>query len=631
MGKLEELEEELYGKEAAAGASRVPRHPVFPSVGHALRTSWDAENPRPGMLSRMPFSKMTAIAILAGVLFVAGAGIFAFLYLGSDRREAAVVIEGRDDVEAGERAGIPVIVRNVSSEPLYEADLMMTFPSDVLVQDGSGQFVPVSSRLVRRIGTLEPGEEQRIEFTAQFFGREGDEKVIGASLAYRPGALRARFSSAAEKNVRIARVPLAIAWDIPAHVSPGLEVPVAVRYSSHARLPLDDLWLRLDYPPGFTVKETVPAASSTEALWRVGTLSPGAEQRVLLKAVFGNAGGDMQSLRAGLGTYDERTKEWKPWLESSREITLAASPFLLEGTIEGAREGIVKPGALLSLAVRYRNRSGVPVKNITVRAALAGDVVDFSTLSIGDGGVFDGAEKRIVWGPGGTDILREVLPGAEGVVHLSARARPRPMVRSAADKNLTVGLTTHIETASTPSELEGSVLSPDDSVVFKVSTVVLVSGRSVFRTSPIPNTGPLPPKVGEKTTYTIVWEARNFTNEIEGAELRASLPPNVRWEGVVSPRDADIRFDAPSGEVRWRIGRILPGTGVLTPGRIGAFQVSLIPSEVDVGTSPALVGDAHFSGRDMFTDEEIKIEMRGVDTQLSEDPLVTGAERTVVR
>ncbi len=257
--------------------------------------------------------------------------------------------------------------------------------------------------------------------------------------------------------------------------------------------------------------------------------------------------------------------------------------------------------------------------------------MDPSTLSIEDGGVFDFGSRAVVWGPGGTEQLREVVPGQAGEFHFRVGTRERPAVRTAADKNFIVRVKAAISSPRPPKELEGAELSPEDVVEFKVATTVLFSGRAVFRTSPIPNAGPLPPKVGEKTSYVVVWELRNLSNEVENAEVKTSLPPNVRWEEVVSPQDAEVRFDPASGEVRWRIGKVEAGTGVLTPARRAAFQVAIIPSEIDVGKSPALTTESRFSGRDTFTGEEIVLQTDALSTKLSDDPAAKREEWTVAR
>lgn len=631
MGKLEELEEELYGAESDPGASRRKRQfIVFPS-GKNVETSWDVYAPRPGLFRRLAISRTVALFFLGGLVFIVGIGIFVSLYLGSDRREAEVAIASRDPVEGGESFTLPITFRNIASVTLEEAELAVILPPDSFIRDESGIERAAPPRVIRRIGTLEPGEEGKIEFTVRLFGREGEGKDITAQLLYRPSGLRARFSSQSAKRVTIGRVPLVLYWEMPETVSPRQEVSVTLRASSQARVPFENLWLRLDYPPGFAVASALPEPTTGDALWNIGTLAPGEEKMITLKARFGGAGGETQSLHAGLGAFNEFTKEWKPWRESAREVKLSAAPFLLETTLEGRREGVVRPGSPMGIALRYHNRSSVPVKDISIRAALEGEIIDPASLSIGEGGVFDFSTKAIVWGPGGTEALREVAPDRGGELHIQTRARERPVMHTSADKNLTVKIRAHIEAPRLPQELAGGELAPDDAVEFKVATIALVSGRAVHRTSPIPNTGSLPPKVGEKTTYTIVWEARNFTNEIENGVIRASLPPNVRWEGVVSPQDAGVRFDQAGSAVQWQIGKIAPGTGVVAPARIAAFQISVIPSEIDAGKIMTLATDVRFSGRDAFTGEEISLGMDNLDIQLKDDPATNPVEWTVAK
>ncbi len=631
MGKLEELEEELYDKETDPGAERRKRQfIVFPS-GKNVQTSWGAYAPRRGIFRHLAIPKATAVVLLGAFLFLAGAAVFVFVYLGSERREAEVIIASRDLIEGGESFTLPVTFRNIASVQLEEAELAVTLPPNSFIRDESGLERPAPGRIVRRIGTLVPGEEGKSEFIIRLFGREGEEKEIAVQLLYRPAGLRARFSSQSIKRVTISRVPLVLYWEIPETVSVRQEIPVTLRASSQAQIPFGNLWLRLDYPSGLALVSALPPANTGDTLWNIGTLAPGEEKAIVLKVRFGGAGGETQSLHAGLGAFNELTKEWRPWRESTREVKISAAPFLLESTLEGRREGTVKPGDLMNVAIRYHNRSSVPVKDISIRAALEGDIIDPASLSIGDGGVFDFSSQTIVWGPSGTEALKEVRFDSGGELHFQIKARERPLVRTSADKNLTIKIRTRIEAPRLPQELEGSQLSPDDAVEFKVATIALASGRAVHRTSPIPNSGPLPPRVGEKTTYTVVWEARSFTNEVENARISASLPPNVRWEGIVSPQDAGIRFDQAAGAVQWQIGKIPPGTGVLSPARIGAFQVSVIPSEIDAGKALALVTDPRFSGRDTFTGEEIVLQMDNLDIRLKDDPATNPAEWVVAR
>lgn len=632
MSKLDELEEDLYGNDpSAAAARRKPSSPLVSSRTEVRRGWSGGEPPLAGTAPRRPLKKMIIIAVAGIALFVAGGLVFTYLYLGADRREAEIAVAGPDRIEAGQAVTIPITVHNISASLLEDADLAITLPPSAVVKDASGFEHPASARAVTHIGTLAAGDTRTQEITLRLFGREGEIQEITASLLYRPVALSAQFSSQTKKEITISRVPLEVFWDMPETISARQQVDMRVRLSSQATIPFGGLWLRLDYPPGFTLVSADPKPTADNALWKIETLDPGKEETIALAGSFDGTSGEVKALRAGLGSFNELTREWTPWREGAKEITLSSSPFLLTAAIQGRRDGVIRPGEHMDITVHYENHSAVPVKNVSVRAALVGSIADVPNIAISDGGVFDGASSAVVWGPGGTPTLREVTPGGGGDLHINVDAKARPVMRSAADTRLTLRVAVSIASASTPDELRGVVLSPDDVVEVKVATLALVSGRAVFRSSPLLNIGPLPPRVGQKTLYTILWEARNFTNDLENAELRASLPPNIRWVGAIFPASAQVSFDPSASEVRWRIGKLAAGIGVLAPAATAAFQVAVTPSSTDVSKPMILTGEAQFSGRDTFTGEDITGRIDAFTTELQNDPATAPDDWRVVK
>ncbi|MFY9463201.1 MAG: hypothetical protein WAP52_03385 [Candidatus Sungiibacteriota bacterium] len=634
MSKLDELEEDLYGNDPTAAARRrKPGAPLAPSRTQ-IRSGWEGGGQAPALLlsaSRRPMKKIIMIGAAGVLLFAAGGIALIYFYLGVDRREAEVIIGGPDSIEAGQAVTIPITVRNISATALEDANLALTIPAGAIIKDASGLERAAESRTITHIGTLAPGDTQTQEITLRLFGHEREEQEVTAVLLYRPANLSAQFSSQGSRRIVIDRVPLELFWDVPEKVSARQQVSIVLRLSSQARMPFGGLWLRADYPPGFTLASADPKPAVGDALWKIDTLDTGKEETITITGAFDGTSGEIKAFRAGLGSFNELTKEWKPWRESAKEIMLSSSPLLLAVTIQGKREGVIRPGERIDIAIHYENRSTVPIKNISLHAAIEGAIADVPSMMIANGGVFNAAIGAVVWGPGGTPQLREVAPGAGGDLSVSISTKPRPVMRSADDKNLLLRVVASITSADAPEELRGVLLSADDVVAVKVATIALVSGRAAFRSSPIFNTGSLPPKVGQKTSYTIIWEARNFTNDIENAELRASLPPNIQWAGATFPASAQISFDSAASEVRWRIGKLPAGTGVITPSLTAAFQVSITPSSVDIGKYLTIASDAQFTGRDTFTGEDITGRIDAFTTELHDDQATAPDDWRVIK
>jgi len=495
------------------------------------------------------------------------------------------------------------------------------------------------ARITRQIHDLSPGEEGVVEIKVRIFGREGEEKIVSSALLYRPENLRARFSVRAEERFLISRVPLVVSWTLPGVLSRGQEAIFSVHYASNAEVPFENMYLRLDYPPGFTFKKGSPPPKIGENIWSLGTFNPGTSGEISLGGVISGGEGEIKAFKAGLGILDESTKEWNAYSESVGETKIAVTPLFVGATLKRPTENIIHPGDSLLFAVRYKNNTNFVLRNVSLRAFLemlpfpdsSSGFLEKSSLSVDKGGVFNSSEGAVIWAPANVEELREVAPGEEGDFSFSLHTKDRPPLRGERDKNLSVRLRVKIDSVGIPPELAGLDLASEEITEYKVGSLVLFGGRSLYRSSPIVNSGAFPPRVGEKTTYTVQWEVRNFTNDLRDVEIKTTLPPNIFWESVTFPQGEKITFESSSGEIKWRIGEVKAATGVLAPALVGAFQVSLVPSEADAGRAPTLLNDSVLGATDLFTGEKITKEVRALTTELREDPTTTVNEWRVMK
>src|SRR5690606_36507934 len=79
--------------------------------------------------------------------------------------------------------------------------------------------------------------------------------------------------------------------------------------------------------------------------------------------------------------------------------------------------------------------------------------------------------------------------------------------------------------------------------------------------SPITNTGPMPPQVGQETTYTIRWNISNSTNVLNNATVRTVLPTGIVWKDVVVPQSERslMQYNTVTREIVWNAGTIPVG------------------------------------------------------------------------
>lgn len=622
MAKLEDLEGELYREEGKEELEKRRQKKFFLSLPSTrLPHAWSGDGSKESY-PRMAIMRGRAAKILLGIfltLAVTAGALFLFLYFGSRPQEVSLRIEAREEIESGETLTISIPYKNISRAPLREVELTIILPPGTRIKEGGTEY-EAPLRIPKSISDLAPGEERLEELTVRMFGREKEEGRVDVELGYRPENVGARFTADASKMFRIVRVPLGITWEIPDTLAQGQDVDLLVRYSSNSRDTFSDLALRLDFPPGFTFKEASPKQSDT-GIWNIGNLRAGGSGVVTIRGTVTGDEGEIKTFRGGIGVYHYDSKSWTPYYDSFYETKIAVTPLFVRGQLERSQETAVNPGDQLRFTIHYQNNTLFPLKDVSVRTQIDGAILELKTMTIGQGGVFDFPTRSIVWGPANFEGLREVPPGGAGDLSFSLFTKETPIVKSTADRELVIRLTSHIEASGIPQDLIGTDLTHDDSAEFKVNSKVIFDGKALYTSSALKNSGPVPPRVGQKTTYAVLWEIRNFTNDLKNAEVTATLPPNVKWEGVFVPTDAQISYNESSGEIRWKIGTIRSGRGVLEPALTAAFRVAVIPSEVDLGNVITLVNHSTLSAEDGFTGSAIEKTLPAFTTYIPDDPV----------
>jgi hypothetical protein len=166
-------------------------------------------------------------------------------------------------------------------------------------------------------------------------------------------------------------------------------------------------------------------------------------------------------------------------------------------------------------------------------------------------------------------------------------------------------------------------ISVTGEVSAKVRTELRVSSRVYFRDPQgiIRNSGPLPPKVGEPTTYTAYWHVSNPANDAENVVVRTVLPAGISWTGEIHVPFGSIEpvYNDRTGEVAWSIGRVPAGAGITSPAFQAYFQVAAVPSVNQVGNLISILNETEFSGRDVFTGIDLAGKVPEIRSNLPDD------------
>lgn len=565
-----------------------------------------------------------------GVVALIGAAL-AFVFLGErasvTKDNIFLVIEAPSKITVGEEVPFEVRFRNNNSIPLESVDIIFEYPEGARPLFGEppreGSFRERVS-----IGRLMPNEEHRESFKAFLFGNEGDTLTARATLEYRPQNSSARFGKDIAFDISVERSPVGVVIGIPNDATSGQEIEIVIDYVSTTESLLKNVSLDILYPSGFTFSSASLAPSKDNNLWYLGDVPSGGDGTIRIRGtIVGNAD-ESKLFTARVGLHDDETSGWSSYGQALKSLVMRDTLLAVAvGVNETQRDGAL-PGHTVNVTITWQNNLPVSARNVVLEAKLLGEAIDYARVR-SQTGSYDSAKRQVVWTASQIPEFRFMGPGETGSVEIAVPIQSSLPVKTLKDKNFVARVEAVLYTNTVPEGFAGVETAGSGAVSVNVITQMGFVSRGLYRSGVLKNTGPLPPRVEQETTYTVMWSLTSSANDIEGVTVQTSLPANVEWKNVINPSGEHVTYDSDTREVVWDAGFVVAGTGYTRPAREVSFQVGIVPGVSDIGRSPALTGDVVASGRDTFTGFVLEESATSITTRLSGDPSVAVHEYSV--
>jgi hypothetical protein len=147
--------------------------------------------------------------------------------------------------------------------------------------------------------------------------------------------------------------------------------------------------------------------------------------------------------------------------------------------------------------------------------------------------------------------------------------------------------------------------------VGKFSSEVLLGGQIGRNGGVFSDTGPIPPRVGQTTTYTVSLVAEAGVNDLSDTQITTSLPLYITWlDQYQGP--GEVTYNTVSKQLEWR-----PGDIEARQRKQLTFQVSLTPSVSQIGAIPTLINSQQLRASDRFTGATLRASAPALTTALS--------------
>jgi hypothetical protein len=612
---LERARERLYKPGVSMQDVNIPK---MSPIHHSLPHAWEDSQRiiRPSGKRRMRFAGM--FFIVAFLFFLVSLGIAGyFLYFGGNSvsvDKIAIGIQGPTTIAGGDTVPLSLTITNKNSTAIQNATIEIDFPDGT--RDASN-VLTAYPRYTENLGTIASGASVTRSVKVIMFGGSGASLTLPVSFSFGATGSNTVFVKKSSFALAVSSTPLSVSVDAPSQTVSGAPFTLTLTARSNATVPIDNVVLSAVLPFGFSV--TSSSLKLNDSSFLIGTLSPGASKTIMLTGVLVGQDNEQQSFHFTIGTAKTANDQTLAvtYLTQDATVTIAA-PFIstaLSLNGNSSSNTTITPGSSESVTVSYTNTLQTSIQNAEVDISLSGSAVDYNSIKTSSG-FYRSTDHTIVFSKDTDPSLANLAPGASGI-GVFTFSTLAPGVASPSSSITFTATVSGTNTGQANSQEE----TTSTTETIKVATTVLLSSSSLHSSGQFSNSGPIPPRSGQATTYTIVWNTKNEGNAIAGGTVSTILPSYVSYTGVAN---SGFSYDSGSHVVTWNIGDIAQNTSAQ-----GSFQVSITPSTSQKGSSPTLTGPVSFSGYDRFAGVQISASADPVTTETPQDPGYTGANATV--
>ncbi|MFA6098176.1 MAG: hypothetical protein WCV50_01955 [Patescibacteria group bacterium] len=526
-------------------------------------------------------------------------------------------------ISSGTDVGLTLEVSNNEQIDILKAEVTMQFPSGFTFSSSS----PVALNEANNawdLGDIKSGQSKKVLITGRVNGDIGSGLMATAVLNYVPANFNSDFQKRETFTLNISDSAVSLNFEVPPKAISGSSADYKIIVKNSSADAMKKMQLALTLPEGFEADNFSPQPTSEkDMIWDIDSLDGGQEYSLTWKGVVTGNEGEMRELKAKAGYTDDQGQ----YHEQAEEDTIIFifNPQLILGLSihDSLTDGTVSFGEKLDYVITFQNKSQSEFNNLTLQMNIVSPLIDWPSLADAYSGSL--GENTITWDSSQWSALKKIKPGDEGVLRFSVALKDNILTPNDNDKNYAIF--SQAKASSTEVvDLEGGLKVDSNQISTKVNSRLdlKAEGRYYNDGYIAVGSGPLPPEVGEKTTYQIYWFLQNNVNEVTDAQASAVLPEGVDWADDSSVSAGSINYNAETRTVTWSINKIPIHVGQQIPELEARFAVSIIPTADDLGNILVLLDKSTATARDTFTAQNLSVTQDIITSELPNDPLGTG-------
>ncbi|MFC1622999.1 hypothetical protein ACFL16_01220 [Patescibacteria group bacterium] len=636
---LKKIEKELYKDESEELEKRKLSEDYFDpekakeEAGEKFEERGEWEEQQGAKITR--YSKKTvfigiAVVSFILILFVVMAGVVRFKQGSFSEERVTVKIEGDERVRSSELIKYKISYENDNRAALRGAEIRLDHSQNFVVDNSDVEFRKEGdNNTIFSLGEIGSHDKKEIEVEGRFYAPEDFTVYLKPKLRYTPSNFNSVFENEFLMSVEVATAPISMSVVAPNEALETGMVEYLIEYENLSEVAFRNLKIEAEYPEGFTYNSASVNPSQGNNIWYIDNIEAGQKGSFTVSGNVAARSGDIKIIKVALGLRTE-TDSFVLYNKKEDVTRIVSSPLYVRHTVNDSKSLNVDLGERMRYFIEFGNKGDKGLRDNVIVLNVDSDIIDFERLVLVDGH-YDSGKKTITWRASDISELNSLAPGQKASIRFEIPVKERIEISSSDDENFDLNSRIRIDSNDVSYHALGPAEAYSDEVVVKLNSKVVLESLAYRTNSVFENIGPIPPKVGEETSYTLHWKLTNISNDIDNVEIRSYLATGVRWLNKISPSDADVSFNSRTNEVVWNAGKVENGKGVLNEPLEVIFQISIIPEVNQVDENMELSKDVMLTGRDLFTGSDINASVSGETSRISiDDPAFENVNVKVV-
>lgn len=578
---------------------------------------------RQSVISRW-FKKLFFLITLGVVAY------FAYDYFFSNQNNIGAVeftIVAPEKIMAGEEFSYLINYHNPTKFALSQINLEIKYP-DSFIFSGSS-VSPQRGNYGWDLPELAAGGSASLSITGKIINKSDSVNLVSGRLSYVPVNFSSQFKKEASASTLLGNPGFQVDLDFSQTAFLNQENEFTIIFSNITGNSLGDFYLNFVAPDGaeIWVASTTPALPASEsskkitvlkegsASWLVSGLELTSDRQMIVSKYLIKQSTAGQAITVRL---EKKIADGQAYVFWEKTIT----PELIDSDLnltlylnDSKNDTPVNFAQPLDYRLSYNNQGSHTFKDVAIMASLKGDFLDWSAWKNEQSAEVH-SNGTVIWTKEEIPALAEIQPGQSGEIVFSLKLKPFSSNNLGQEAQIVSYAQYSVNNQATPVDQNKS-----NTITSRInSDLSLVEQIRYFNDDNIPvGSGPLPPKVGEATSFKVYWTVKNNLHELNETRVVFSLPSYVTWNDQVSTNVGSLYYDNSSHQVIWEIGR-LP---VSVYRADAEFGISLAPAESDRNKILVLSPGALITATDTETLAVITKRTDAKTTKLEDDDIAS--------